>query len=49
MRIEDWRDIDANPGDRGLPGFCPAVHLSLRRSSGSSRTWRSAAIAEPEP
>lgn len=38
--VEDGpSSIDANPGDRGLPGFCPAVHPGAAwHSGGSSRT-----------
>ena len=32
--------IDANPGDRGLPGFCPSVHPT---------PWRRAAALGPAP
>ena len=36
------KTVDANPGDRGLPGFYPAVHSGgCLRSGGSSRTRRS--------
>jgi len=49
MRIRGLAAPDhANPGDRGLPGFCPAVHPKLTAPGGSSRTsrfWKAGTLA----